>query len=199
MPENNLIKISWKRPSYRTKPEATRRSSKILQQKATHDRKPFQPGEPVNMYNTFNKKWETGTVVRQDQLETESRTYTVHKGNKEYRRTREHLKIQKHPVRAATNISTSRTTTNQSPTVNQRWIPGQEPPESTDTVWNTAQKQHSAILINKGQPTSSINATAMQTTRYGRTVKMPERQYYSWTWTLSFQCESVRQMWTLSL
>ena len=62
--------------------------ARFYNEKATHDRKSFQPGEPVNIYNTTNKEWEPGTVVRQDQQEAEPRTYTVHKGNKEYRGTR---------------------------------------------------------------------------------------------------------------
>ena len=58
--------------------------------KATHDRKPFQPGKPVNIYNTINK---------------------------ECRETTEHLKSQKHPVKAVTNTSTNHATTNQLPWV----------------------------------------------------------------------------------
>ena len=158
--------------------------ARFYNKKATHDRKPFQPGEPVNIYNTINKEWEPGTVVRQDQQEAEPRTYTVHKGNKEYRRTREHLKIRKHPVRAATNTSTSRAVTNQSPTVNQQEPSGesqdknhQNLPTPHETPRKTAQRNPDQQRTQ--QPTSPGNATTVQTTRYGRTVKMPERLNYS--------------------
>ena len=158
--------------------------ARFYNKKATHDRKPFQPGEPVNIYNTTNKEWEPGTVVRQDQQEAEPRTYTVRKGNKDYRRTREHLKIRNHPVRAATNTSTSRATTNQSPTVNQQESSGesqnknhQNLPTPHETPRKTAQRNPDQQRTQ--QPTSPGNATTVQTTRYGRTVKMPDRLNYN--------------------
>ena len=159
--------------------------ARFYNKKATHDRKPFQPGELVNIYNTTNKEWEPGTVVRQDQQEAEPRTYTVRKGNKDYRRPREHLKIRNHPVRAATNTSTSRATTNQSPTVNQQESSGESQNknhQNLPTPRKTAQRNPDQQRTQ--QPTYPGNATTVQTTRYGRTVKMPDRLKYNWTWTL---------------
>ena len=119
--------------------------ARFYTKKASHDRKPFQPGEPVNIYNTINKEWEPGTAVIRDQQEAELRTYTVHKGNKENRRTREHLKIRKHRRVAQPPTSHQRSTSK-----NQ----AMNPRTRTTRIYRHRMKhranQHGAILINKG-------------------------------------------------
>ena len=112
--------------------------------------------------------------MRQDQQEAEPRTYTVHKGNKEYRQTRKHLKIRKHPHRRVA----------QPPTVNQQVPSGEYQNKHHqnlltphETLRKTAQRNPDQQRTQ--QPTSPGNATTVQTTCYGRTVKIPDRLNYN--------------------
>ena len=91
-------------------------------------------------------------------------------------------------------VATSRAVNNKSPKVNQQEPSGesqnknhQNLPTPHETPRKTAQRNPDQQRTQ--QPTSPGNATTVQTTRYGRTVKMPDRLNYNWTWTLSFQCE----------
>ena len=69
--------------------------AKYYNKRASHDTPPLNPGESVVIYNTLKKVWEPGEVVKQ--VQDLPRTYIVRKENKEYQRTREHLKLHSLP------------------------------------------------------------------------------------------------------
>lgn len=151
--------------------------AKYYNAKASHDTRSLKPGEPVNIYNTLNKQWEPGTIVRQDQPESESRSYVVQKGNKEYRRTRQHLK----PRYNATNNANNATHVNDSSIANQGPTLALEPTVDVNSSTQPEVQSNrestsftpSKTRDSQSQSTLSNEHNKVQTTRSGRTVKAP--------------------------
>ncbi len=140
--------------------------------KASHDRAPLKPGEAVDVYNTIIKEWEPATVMRQDHLADQPRTYIVQKGSKQYQRTRQHLKPRKgqppafQPDESAPVISnyaaTSTTEANQRGSIpDTPKVQPQHQPKLPRTTCSSQQQQTSPETIK------------MHTTRSGRTTKVP--------------------------
>ena len=139
--------------------------------RAGDDRQKLNANESISIYNTIKKIWEPGTVVRQ----AEPRTYVVNLNGRELFRTREHLK----PRRAASppdihdNILVRGVVGAGQPASQSEDVTSQEPtPPAHDSIGTPGE---GATTTTSGAMPPPGPVLRPQTTRSGRTTKVPQR------------------------
>ena len=139
--------------------------------RAGDDKRKLNANEPISIYNTIKRIWEPGNVVRQ----TEPRTYVVNRNGRELFRTREHLK----PRRAASppvihdDILARGVAGAGQPASQNEDVTSQEPtPPAHDSIGTHGE---GATTATSGAMPPPGPVLRPQTTRSGRTTKVPQR------------------------
>lgn len=152
--------------------------------RASHDRNPLRPGDAADVYNTLTKQWEPAEIVRQDQPQQQPRTYIVRKGNRQYQRTRQHIKPRRGPIPITEDTRASNYAVTPA-TINNEGCTGASVTASTTEGTPSKRRISNAERTTTKQGDQVVSTTIdvqprdqVKTTRYGRIVKAPDRLMY---------------------